>query len=416
MVTNSIYLMKSNTAKLEYRNLWSAFCLTFPAVSKIVLPSSLESLLEFQLLGIPVYLPNLLLFVFFASSQKNHCDKGLKIIFWLQVFFMIIGFMFNRYEHKPFAFLFAGNYYYYLIFLGLYSRINLQERIWVGRIYTATFLLLGFQVILLGLGFIKGFGAVVVAESAQEFDDFFRVATTAGPSTGTAVHLYMLTAICVMLSDSTKWRYFLFAFGFSTTLLTVSRGGSTTFIVYLLLWLYFKNKEIKIIKKFKTFFGMAVILSILYAFGVFNPIIKRVQIKTQDETMLESREDRAQTALTYYYQQADSKFLGLGIANLYRSSEIQRMGYENVAAPHNSYIQTLCEQGMIGLFLMLLFWILFFINYHSNKPILISMLPLLLISWNTESSVVVQSDMVVSVSILMMLALDKNRQKQLSIM
>lgn len=404
-----------SVTKTGLRSFLMASCLTLPLVAKIFLPSSLENSLTLQMLGIPVFLPNLLLFVFFANSQKNHGNKGLKTIFWLQFLFMVTGFVYNRYSEKPMAFLLAGNYYYYIIMLGLYCRIKLQERYWVSRILTFTLLFLGIQVVLLGMGIIKGLGSIVVAESSQEFEDFFRVATTAGPSTCTAVHLYMLTVICVMLSDSAKWRYFLVAFGLSTTVLTISRGGSTTFIMYLLLWFYFKMKERRNTKKIKVVFGVLTSLFLLYAVGVFNPILKRVEIKAQNETQFESREDRAQEAL-FFYQRADSKLLGLGIANLYRSSEIQRMGYENVTAPHNSYVQTLCEQGVIGLALMLLFWIVFVVINRSNKAILISIIPLLLVSWNTESSIVVLSDFIVSLSIFMMLALDRARQNQLNTM
>ena len=153
----------------------------------------------------------------------------------------------------------------------------------------------------------------------------------------------------------------------------------------------------------------------LYALGVFNPIMERMTMKSQDATMFESREDRAGTALLYY-QMADSKMLGVGIANLYRSTEIHHIGIDNNAAPHNSYIQTLCEQGIIGVTLFIFYWIVFLIVNRKNKPILMTMIPLLLIIWNTESSVVSLTEFVVNIAVLLMLALDKNRQDALSIM
>lgn len=420
-MSNSIatYIPESSESttmsKIGSRSFWMAFCLTFPAVSKILFPSSIEKLLEIQLLGIPIFLPNLLLAIFFVRSQKNYGNLLLKHIFWLQFLFMFIGFLYNRYDHSPFAFLLAGNFYYYILLLGMYCRINLQERLWVGRILAITLLVLGLEVFLLGLGIINGFGAMDIAEEAQQFGDVFRVGTTAGAATGTAAHLYMLTVICVMLSNSAKWRYFLFIFGFSATLLTVSRGGAFAFFMYLFIWLYHKAKEKGSGRKLKKIIGFMAALTLLYYIGVFNPLIERITIKAQTESMFESREDRSEKALQLY-QRADSKLLGVGIANMFRSMEMHHLGYDNLGAPHNSYVQTLCEQGIIGLVLMVLFWYIFIVINRKKFPILMSILPLLLVLWNTESSIVVNSDCVTTVAILMMLALDKNRQKDLKVM
>ena len=405
---------RASSTKIGSRSSWMSICLTLPVVAKIILPSSFEELLEIQILGVPVFLPTLLIFFFFLGSKRNRGDKLLKIILLLQLVFMLIGFIYNQYSQKPVALLLAGNYYYYAIILGLTCRLTLQERYWVEKIYSSTLIILGFEVILLGLGIVKGFGGTVVADEAQSFDDFFRVSTTAGGATGTAVHLYLLTTICIMLSESRRWRYILFAFGLSTTLLTVSRGASLAFMMYFLLWLYFRIKEKKG-HKLKLVFGAVSALAFLYALGVFNPIMERMTMKSQDATMFESREDRAGTALLYY-QMADSKLLGVGIANLYRSTEIHHIGIDNNAAPHNSYIQTLCEQGIIGVTLFIFYWIVFLIVNRKNKPILMTMIPLLLVIWNTESSVVSLTEFVINIAVLLMLALDKGRQEKLNIM
>ena len=132
MNKTSVYMpyrpIHRNSTKIGDKSFWVAFCLTFPVVAKIVLPSSLESLLEINIAGIPLFLPNILLFVFFANSIKNHGDLGLKVIFGVQVFFMLVGFLYNSYSRNPLAFLLAGNYYYYILLLGLYGRINNMER------------------------------------------------------------------------------------------------------------------------------------------------------------------------------------------------------------------------------------------------------------------------------------------------
>lgn len=388
-----------------------AFCLTLPVLTKVLLPSSFEQRLEAQFLGIPCFLPFLLLFVFLAGAKKNHKNKSLKLLFLLQFVFMLIGFFFNinNYGNEPLAFLLSGNYYYYVLILGLYCQLGVEERYWIGRFYAIALLILGFEVILLGLGIVKGFGAVVVEEEAQEFSDFFRVTTTAGAATGTAVHLYLLTIVCVLLSDSPKWRIAIFAFGLSTTMLTVSRGGAAAFFLYFSFWLFYKVKE-KRKNRFKIIFGAVAAIFLLYYAGVFNPLMERMVLKTQDDTMFESREDRAGAALLIYSMSADSKLLGLGQASLYRSSELRHTGIDNVVAPHNSYVQTLCEQGIIGLVLMILFWLVFLFINRSNRPIMMSIIPLLLVLWNTETVVVTQSDCLISLAIIMMLALDKDRQ------
>ncbi len=167
------------------------------------------------------------------------------------------------------AFLLAGNYYYYVLLLGLYCQLGAEERYWVGKFYAITLFILGFEVILLGLGIVKGFGAVVVADEAQEFSNFFRVTTTAGAATGTAVHLYLLTVICILLSDSQKWRIVFFVFGVSTTILTISRGGAVAFVLYFVMWLFYRVKERKK-NRFKVIFGAVAAVALMYYVGVFN--------------------------------------------------------------------------------------------------------------------------------------------------
>ncbi len=400
-----------NRPKVGTKSFWLAFCLTLPVLTKVILPSSFEEMMEVNILGIPVFLPTLLLLVFFVGAKKNYKNKSLKLIFWSQFIFMIIGFLYNssNYGNSQSAFLLAGNFYYYILLLGLYCQLGIEERYWVGRFYALALFILGFEVILLGLGIVKGFGAVVIADEAQEFGDFFRVTTTAGAATGTAVHLYLLTIICILLFESPKWRIAIFAFGLSTTMLTVSRGSAAAFMLYFALWLFYKVKEKKK-NRMKIILGAITAFAFLYLVGVFNPLIERMEFKTEDGTMLESREDRAGTALLIYSMSADSKLLGLGQASLYRSSEVRHMGFDNVVAPHNSYVQTLCEQGIIGLMLMLLFWATFLISNRVNRPILMSFIPLLLVLWNTETVLVTQSDYLISLAILVMLALDKKRQ------
>ncbi len=404
----------TSASKIGSSSFWMAFCLTFPVVSKLLLPSSFEELLEIQVFDIPVFLPSLLVLLFLAGKKSNHNDKWLRLIFGLQLISVIIGFISNYYEKNPLALLLAGDYYYYAIYLGLTCRLNHQERYWIGKIYTATLFILGTEVILLGLGLVSSFGSVAVADSAESFDSFNRVSTTAGAATGTAVLLYMLTSICILLSESRRWRYILFAFGFSATLLTVSRGASVAFMMYFVMWLYFKIKERKG-KRFKLIFGTAAAFVLLYSIGIFNPILERITIKSQNDTMFESREDRAGMALLYY-QNADSKLLGVGFANLYRSTEVRHIGIDCIVAPHNSYIQTLCEQGIIGLVLLLVFWIAIIIINRGNKAILIPLIPLLLVIWNTESCVVVETEYVLNIAILLILGLDKPRFNQLNVL
>lgn len=399
----------TSASKIGSRSFWMAFCLTIPVVSKIILPSSFELLLEIHFGGIPIYFPNLLVLYFFIGSKKNGGDKILKTILFLQIVFMLVGFVYSQYIQESLALLMVGNYYYYAIILGLACRLTLQERYWVERIYSFTLFILGFEVILLGLGIVEGFGETIVADEAQSFDDFFRVSTTAGAATGTAVHLYLLTVICILLSNSPKWRIALFVFGLSTTALTVSRGGTAAFLLYFVLWMFYKTKDNRN-NRLKMVFGVLTAIALLYYVGVFNPLMKRIEIKTQDGTMMESREDRAEVALQIYDINADSKLLGLGHASLFRSPEMRHMGVDNVVAPHNSYVQTLCEQGIIGLTLMLLFWFTFICINRSNKAILISILPLLLVIWNTESVAITLSDYLISLAILLMLALDKEKQ------
>lgn len=413
MLETSCKIERNTNIRIS-KDFWNALFLVIPIALKVLLPSALETMLTPGFWGLHIFLPNLFLLLFFLKSEKNQGQSRLKLLFVAQAFFTLFGFVLNDYEGR-FIILLSGNFYYLALFLGLFCHINDKEREYVGVLLSAVVLALDLEVLLCSTGILTMYNQNEL--TSQSVGGFLRVTTTAGASTGTACIVYGLTVICTLLIKNRKYRIFVFVCGVVSALLTVSRGGIAAFAFYVLLWLFKTMKENKK-GTFKYVFVLVLFLFIFYWFGFFDAIIERNNTLVNSKYGITSGRDEHIKRTMLDFQENGHFLFGVGISNVFPSIELRLAMQEGVKllhanAPHNTYILILAETGWIGLFLSVVFWIMVIVQNRTNWKIISSLLPILVILFNTETVVAVESEYVLILSILLMLIFDKKRKDQL---
>ena len=413
-MSETIYKVGTHTRIRIGKELGNALFLTVPVALKVLLPSAMETRLMPGVLGVHVFLPNLLILLFFLKSEKNIEQSRLKLFFIAQTVLTLFGFVLNDYNDR-FIILLSGSFYYIGVFLGLFCRINSRERDYVGILLSAIVLALDLEVLLCSTGILTMYnGNELTSQSAGAF---LRVTTTAGGATGTACLIYGLTAISTLLIKNRRYRVFVFVCGVVATLLTVSRGGILAFSFYVLLWLFKMMKENKR-RIFRYIFIIGLLLFLFYLLGFFDAIVERNDVLVNSKYGITSGRDEHIRKTLLDYKENGHLLFGVGISNVFPSIELRMAILEGVSlahnnAPHNSYILMLVETGLVGLLFVVLFWTTVVIQNRRNWKVIIALLPILVVLFNTETVVAVDSEYVLILSILLMLVFDKDRMDHL---
>ncbi len=400
--------------KHTIKNFLLAFFLCAPILFKVLLPSELETSLTPNILGVYVFLPNLFLLLFMLLAERNSGLAKIKVVFTIQFIFVVLSFFVNDYI-DGFVIFFSGIFYYFAMFMALSYNINTIQREYVGKMFACSVLLLDLEVYLFATGMLSTYDNAVL--TGEVSGNFFRVATTAGASTGTACIIFSMTMICLLLLKNKRIRVFVFICSLIATLMTVSRGGITAFVLYLLIWLFYTMRNNNK-RRFKYLFSVLFVFGFLYYFGFFDAVLERHNILVDSEYGFTSgRLDRISLTLQDFYYNGDP-LLGFGISNVFPSTELRLAFKDGVSilhpnAPHNSYVLVLAELGWIGLTLFFIFWILVLKKIKKNWKAFATILPIVLVLFNTETVVLIESEYIFIMSILLMLSFDSKRMEQL---
>jgi|GEM_PF-4833408 len=385
-------------SKTKVKDILIVVSFIFPLVTRYLLLSSVDILLIRNWFGLPIYLPNLLFIYFLVFGQRRESlYKNLNSIVICQFVFCIIGICLNTFSNS-FASLFCGSYYFWGIFIALfYSFTNKQIEI-LKPILLFVFVALVFEIFLFSFGILSYSNDIV----GETFSRVNRISTTIGASTGSSIIMYLLGGILFYLYRNSKIRYFILISLLVSILMLMSR--STILSLILLIAIY----EYRLIyKNFLGFCAIIFIFFILYHYGLFTPVIERTKSLSESNNF---DSNRGELVMKYLKNVRDNLFWGVGLGNVYASSDFLSM-YDsmNSGAPHNSYILTLLEQGVIGFFLFILFWIKYlFIIVKKNRYLFFLTLFLLLIIFNAETILITDSEYCFLITILIMLNLDIN--------
>ncbi len=127
-------------------------------------------------------------------------------------------------------------------------------------------------------------------------------------------------------------------------------------------------------------FGIAIL--ILFSWGVFDPVIERTQILAMEGAVDAGRGDLEESAIKIYQSSN-----GLGIGN--GKTQVDKCLYhiddqKYHVGVHNYYIYTLVENGILGLFFVVIYFFFLSLKFDYRHSLSYYALMLFLLSFNTE--------------------------------
>ncbi len=243
--------------------------------------------------------------------------------------------------------------------------------------------------------------------SGYEIGGVYRISTTAGAATGTAGLIFLIGCLVFYLYGKTFSGYSALIITALSLLLLISRGAIAAFGLFSLL--YFWNDIRKSFKKFFiTVFLLGVIITSIYKIGLFDPLLTRIEAQTYENYLFSGRDVLIESTLSAV-DKSQSYLFGVGSGNVYSSKDVKILNVKSKysGAPHNSFVLIYAEQGVIGVFLFGIFWLILLFTIRKNKTLFYTLLSFVIVLFNTETVFIVDSEYVFLLSIAIMLALDK---------
>lgn len=358
----------------------------FPMITRWLFPISLEGRFTIFLLGyFPFYLFDLcyILFPFFAKFKKNAGHIRLSFYLLMLQFIVVLLNLFFV-EYSDFRFVFWGNIYYFIamFFILFYSFSKSQIRV-AGFCLFIAFIILLIQIVLYSTGILS----YSLDLSNHEYAGVSRISTTIGAATGTSVIMFMLGGVAFYLFEGTKMKYLVLLLWAMSVFLTVSRAASFAFILFIIYFMYKEvmNSDAKKRTMFQLIISFFLIGAILYVSGFITPLIERSSIVAGEDATT-GRGDIIEECIEVF---SSSPIWGVGLGNVYCAKDLMALPdfiRTYPLAPHNYYILTLIEQGLIGflLFLLTMFFLLRKLPYLSCSLCAVLIITMLVL-FNTEA-------------------------------
>lgn len=372
-------------------------CLMIPLISKWCLPSGLEERLYVDVLGIfYLYIPNILLLftplLFPRTKQSNKFQFAIYVI-WVLTAIVVV--LFSK-STSPTYNIFSNFFLAGALYLGLFHRITEKQVALITPFIALGAVVIALQFILFGTALVAyDFGV-----EGQDFGGVIRIASTAGAATGAGAIL----AVCALLMIYTKWpaiiKWSVVLTAVVGVFFTVSRSPIALLALMATYLLFHYRKTQK-----KIWFYSIVCVVVLYSAGVFNPIIERQQQKQESDSFWSRRDDLVNETLSFVDRE-NAEFFGLGVGNVYASTEVIYAGKKVpfAGAPHNSYILLMAEQGYFGLICVVIIMFIFILRNRRRNPELIALTLFVLATVIfSETATTTNSEYVYLFAILMMM-------------
>ena len=327
-----------------------------------------------------------LLFLFFKGSITSEHYDVLKILSIIYIYFIISYFISNQSLKNFFSFNFLrydGSFFFcYILFFALAVPYFNYKKV-ADYYFKILFTVFSLAAIVGIYGYITEYIPVLFKYHGDSYGNTFTVFNFAHNATGSVFAVICISLLVFILKETKKSHkallICLFMVCLSGLLITKSRGSYVGFAVgsLVVLWLHFKS-----IKKFlfTTFIIFIASLPIIYFTGAYKRILLIFDIR---ETNIAWRLVLGERAI-YMFKQSPIFGVGFGRFNdinfpsgLNNNFSFDHLhvfiGYPHLvsffmepnfdfsnAHAHNSYLQYLAETGLLGIGLLLLFWILCF--------------------------------------------------------
>ena len=375
-----------SVSQQEIRDAFIVFLFIFPMITRWLFPVTIEERFTILLFDyFPFYLIDAcyLLFPFFAKFKKStgHLQIGFYLLM-LQFIVVLLNLFFVEYSDFRFVLWSNMSYFFAMLFILFYSFSKYQIRI-ASFCLSGAFVLLLMQIVLYSTGVLS----YSLDLSNNEYAGVSRISTTIGAATGTSVIMFMLGGVAFRLFENTKMKYLVLLLWAVSVFLTVSRGASFAFILFILYFIYKElinsdEKERTIFQLILSFFLIGVIL---YVSGFITPLVERNNVLAGEDATT-GRGDILKECIDVFIS---SPVWGVGIGNVYCTKELMVLPdfiRTHPLAPHNYYILTLIEQGIVGflLFLSTMYFLLRKLPYLSCSLCAVLIITMLVL-FNTEA-------------------------------
>lgn len=234
------------------------------------------------------------------------------------------------------------------------------------------------------LAYTSDVTGVDLTDGGFETGGIFRVSTTIGAATGTAMVVMMLGILCTS--------YFTFSKKNSISLLllttvaifySISRGSILVWSAYLVIYVY-KNYLVgrHSMKKFilLAVFGFAAVYA--YQHGILDPLIERQERLNENDNILANRDVKYEQALSIF---KDSYYMGIGSGMIRPDkSLLGNITTKYSFSPHNAFLLLLAELGIVGISVLIFLYWNIIKNLEYTKVYALMVPLILLVTFNTE--------------------------------
>ncbi len=380
----------------EFREFVIPNLLVLPMVTHWILPSGLEDKFYISILGVLFYLPSIFFYFYILYYYKLRIpSKRKKVRSYISILLLLFVYVFVRsigdgYSLVQYLNIILGNLtFIYLPLLFLLFPLDVVHADKTKYLMLFSLFFISLQIIIYGLGLLTYTSAAGVDLTADEYDigGVFRVATTVGASTGSGLIVAMLSILILSFYKLRKFTK-IAALSVSTIalFLTLSRGPILLWILFLLFYILrlfktesFKNKVLVLI----VFIGGFLIMD---HYGVFMPFKERLDYKATSSTsdMSSGRWDLNNEAWSVLEQ---SDYIGVGSGKVFPEKHLSEiLPKDHNVRMHNTYLVYLSELGLIGGFLVILFYILLLSKTSKNSNLLNwGLFLILVLNYNLEA-------------------------------
>lgn len=377
-----------------------------------VVPLSLKGLLRNEIMGIPLFLPNLVLIPLFfvLTKQKQRGCKGLLRVLLLQFSFCFLGFLLNQYDNAI-AHLLVGSYYFYAMFFAVTFKITETQEYYIAKFFLWIFIGLSVEILLYSLGILT-WSNIDIYANMDEYAGIFRFTSTIGNPNLSAHVMVVLGLLVFYYHQDSLLGYTILGLLFAVLLVLVCRGALLVFLIFVAL--YFLKKG----RNFKTGLGAIVaalvIIFFMNQYHMFDAVAERSDAVTDDVTS--GRTERLDATFKAVSEN-HSEVLGLGFTNIAVNVDMRQFNYEGSykLAPHNVWMLVYAEQGIIGLAFMTIFWLLALRRIKDDRFFFYLSLAILLILFNTEATTVAEETFIFLVAYVLTIALNHSERKLASL-
>lgn len=378
-------MMNNNTPvyKLLKNNFLNIF-LILPPFLMALMPWSMENKFNFIIFGYDSFflIPVAFLVSFFRADNKKKMDSIEKLYIFITCFFSVLSLFLLEgiKDGQYFSHLCIGLEFLFGFYLA--KRIVYNDRL-IRIVYYGSVIVL-FFVLLQQLSFSIGLG---MFESGQNFntnveitDGVMRVGTTVGGSTFTGIFVVLLAGLIVGNSPNRLFDILFYFLAFLSVIVTGTRSGIFVMLMLGIFMLF--SGSYKMPKFLKI---IALICAVVYLLPFLSDVLSSRNAESRaDSDITSGRVEKWQTTLNYMEKEPASFFVGFGGGTV----PVSFYNEKNVMlqSPHNSYIGTLFQFGLIGLivFLVLLYYKARRIMAKSMSTGFVVIVGSLLLSFNSE--------------------------------